>query len=494
MDLNLDRLERLVLHLPVYTRPTIHVAGTNGKGSVSAYLSYILSFSQPPLKVGRYNSPHLLVPYDCITVNNEPISAEAYAAARTVIEDLDEKHETKLTSFELLTLTALYVFEEEKVDVAVVEVGMGGRLDATNIIPTSAILASSLTSVDLDHQAFLGPTVSHIAKEKAAIARSGRPFIIGKQRHDEVYNIAQAVIAEKGAFLLPAVNVSLRTWNPQVDGEKSNFSLRNFTEPPHQPISCRLPCFNDSLHALLPLYGNHQLDNVGVALGVISSLFTHTPAELVSQLDLRSRLTPQTIACGIRATRWIGRLSFHVISDPPANIHSESRNTVVLVDGAHNPASSQSLGDYLKHLLASLSPRPRSLHLTYIVAVSHSPPRTPIQTLSPFLCLPSDNIPEIVTRVAVLRFSPPQGMPWIKSVPPSELQQVVSSLLPGAGIKVTSDDEEVGTQGVENEHLIDALKWAVNGALDESLIVVAGSLYLVADFYRYRDRLGNRGL
>ena len=489
IDLSLDRVQHLVHHLPAYTRPTIHIAGTNGKGSVSAFLSHILSSSQPPLKVGRYNSPHLLTPHDCITIHNVPISQDVYTTARAVIEDADKEHKTKISSFELLTLTALSVFEEVKVDIAVVEVGMGGRLDATNIIPTSAIIASALTSVDLDHQAFLGPTVSHIAKEKAGIARPGRPFIIGSQKHGEVRDIVQAVVAEVGGILLPAIDVSKRGWDPELDGEPSSFSLSasSFKGPPHQPISCRLPCFDDKLNASLPLCGDHQLDNLGVALGVISSLFTTAPPELVSQIGLKSKFTLQTIADGIRATRWPGRLSFHPISVPSSDSPSGLKKAVVLVDGAHNPASSQTLADYLSNLISVLSPRPKRLQLTYIIALSHSPPKTPAQTLSPFLPLPSlkstdSNSPEMASRIALLRFTPPEGMPWIKPVPPSELQQVVSNLAPGVETWVAGDDENVGTGELGNKHLLEALRWAVGGGCD--LIVVVGSLYLVADFYR----------
>ncbi|KAF8333395.1 Mur ligase [Amanita rubescens] len=488
IDLTLDRLRCIVEHLPAYTRPTIHIAGTNGKGSVSAYLSHILSSSQSSLKVGRYNSPHLLAPHDCITINNVPIPVEVYDAASAVIDEADKTHKTKMTRFELLTLIALHVFEEAKVDVAVVEVCMGGRLDATNIIPTSVILASALTSVDLDHQTFLGPTVSHIAKEKAGIARPGRPFVIGKQKYSEVHDIVQSVVAESGGVLLPAVDVSRRSWDPELDGEQFSFSLRpgNLKEPPHQPISCRLPCFGDDLNALLPLFGDHQLDNLGVALGVISSLLTHAPAELAAQICPQSNLTLQSIVDGIRATRWPGRLSFHTISVPPSDSRSDPKKAIVLVDGAHNPASSQSLGDYLSYLISILSPRPKRLQLSYIIALSHSPPKTPAQTLLPFLPLSlkrTRDSPEIVTKAALLRFTLPEGMPWIEPVAPSELQHVVSNLVPG--VETWGDDEKGGSAGdLKTEQMLDALRWAVSGSCDENLIVVVGSLYLVADFYR----------
>ncbi|KIL61925.1 hypothetical protein M378DRAFT_814098 [Amanita muscaria Koide BX008] len=504
IDLSLVRLQQLVQHLPLYTRPTIHIAGTNGKGSVSAYLSHILASSQPPFKVGRYNSPHLVVVHDCITIDNKPITPGAYNTERSLVEEADKQHETALSSFELLTLTAFQIFEREKVDVAVVEVGMGGRLDATNILPTSVILASALTAVDLDHQAFLGPTVAHIAKEKANIARPGRPFIIGRQKHPEVDSVVQDVVAEQRGILLPSVQVSQREWDLDLDGEKPIFSLDpdKFEEPPHLPISCHLPCFNGTLRTLLPLFGDHQLDNLGIALGVISSLFTHVPEEL-ALLDFPSKITLQSIGDGIRATRWPGRLSFHTIDIATAG----HKRAVVLLDGAHNSASSQTLSDYLVHIVSTLSrgprhptekstralpPSPRRLRLTYILALSHSPPKTPLETLSPLLPFRSpsaDHSIQVTTRLALLRFTPPDGMPWVKSVSPSELRQVASLLAPDTETWVASEaeNENSGEQGCAD--LSAALKWAVDGrhGEDDNLVVLAGSLYLVADFYRLHE-------
>ncbi|KAF8626704.1 hypothetical protein AX15_004717 [Amanita polypyramis BW_CC] len=501
VDLTLDRVQRLVPHLATYTRPTIHVAGTNGKGSVSAYLSYILASSQPPLKVGRYNSPHLLVPRDCITIDNVVVSEDVYATVRSVIDEADGKHGTGLSSFELLTLTAFLIFEEAKVDIAVVEVGMGGRLDATNILPTSVILSSALTSVGLDHQAFLGPTVAHIANEKASIARPGRPFIVGKQRYEEVHRTVEDIVARVGAISLPAIVVSHRDWCTRLDGQYYPFSLNpeGLAKMPPQPISCQLPCFNETLNALLPLFGDHQLDNLGIALGVISSLFTHAPEELVSQLNLRPRLTLQTISEGIQGTLWPGRLSFHTISIPPLYASLESQKSVILVDGAHNLASTQALSDYLTHLVSILSPTPKCLRITYILALSHSPPKTPMQTLSPlFPFAPSvsstGDQANVTMRAALVRFTPPEGMPWVNSIAPSELREVVSTLAPGIEVWLASDSAKASSGEPRNEDLVEALKWAVSNAPDGkgnsgNLVVVAGSLYLVADFYRARRKL-----
>ena len=469
IDLSLDRLQKLVHYLPTYTRPTCHVAGTNGKGSVSALLSSILQTS-PQLSVGRYNSPHLVSIHDCIVINNKPVDPKVYTEAREKVEHTDREHGTKLSSFELLTLTALYIFEQAKLDIVVVEVGLGGRLDATNIIPDEAILVSALTAVDLDHQAFLGDTVAEIAREKAGIARKGRPFVLGLQKHPEVEDVVRSIV---GGDVVPAIRVVQRSWDENLDGSKETefaFSSSLFREPPPQPVKFSLHQLGNDVCALLPLYGEHQLDNLGIALTITSLLVTH-PSTI--QQKLQNQITRETIVRGIKSVRWPGRLSFHTLS-----VWDSSQPLVVLADGAHNPASAATLGAYVTRLL-SHGEGDKTVNITYVLALSHSPPKTPLQTLSPILppTLPPNSNLKVKVNVAVLSFSPPEGMPWVKSVPPSGLRDVVNQLVPDPEVWAAED----GSSG--SNQLTDALEWAA-GSGRSDLVVLAGSLYLVADFYR----------
>ncbi|KAF8892325.1 Mur ligase [Gymnopilus junonius] len=439
IDLSLTRLLQLLPHLP-YTRPTLHIAGTNGKGSVSALLTSILlatptSPSHPaPLHIGQFNSLHLLSVLDSITLSNVPVSQATYDKARNEVLDADRAQGTKLTNFEVLTMAALRVFENEKVDIVVLEVGMGGRLDATNVIPDDSVLVSALTAVDLDHQMFLGATVGLIAKEKAGIARKGRPFVLGRQKHEEVKEVVKATVESVGGTLVPALEVkpgegAVRWSILELDPDGADVT------PPPQPVVVTLNSFPDTpLHASLPLHGAHQLDNLGTALGVIDSLLSST-VPLATSLNLKGRISLDSIAQGIAATRWPGRLSFHTLSFPLQD--GQQKKLVVLADGAHNPASAETLGAYITHLLSlsqssTASSTPSSLTttvpITYILALSHSPPKTSLQTLSPILpptltrsasTSTSTSDLNVKTSVALLRFTPPDGMPWIKSVPPA---------------------------------------------------------------------------
>ncbi|KAJ7288128.1 Mur ligase [Mycena rebaudengoi] len=476
IDLTLQRIQSLALHLPAYTRPTCHIAGTNGKGSVSSLVSSMLSSSTPPLSIGRFNSPHLVSINDCIVINDQSVSYDVYQTTRAEVERADKEHGTSVSSFELLTLTALLIFERAQLDVVILEVGMGGRLDATNIISDDCVLVSALTAVDFDHQAFLGNSISSIAKEKASIARKGKPFILGEQPNAEVEAVVAEVVNAVGAELLYTLPVLTRPWDVSIDGQEPppfSLSIAPFIPPPPLPVRFSMPCLEHPVSALLPLHGEHQLDNLSLAVSVVSGVLMN-PA----WSSIRGRFTTDCIALGIKSAAWPGRLSFHTMTPAPS-----SAPLIVLADGAHNPASSQTLAAYLSHLTTLLqgspSSPPRPICLTFILALSDSPPKTPLQTLSPLLPFRAsqDSNIQVEVNVALVRFTPPDGMPWVKSVAPSQLRVAVETLAPGTDAWV---DESSDLGGLGR-----ALEWAAKkNEGKEGLVVVAGSLYLVADFYR----------
>ncbi|KAJ3517086.1 hypothetical protein NMY22_g14044 [Coprinellus aureogranulatus] len=513
IDLSLSRLSSLLPKLP-YTRPTIHIAGTNGKGSVSALIASIFIHTKrnPPLKVGRFNSPHLVHITDCILINDEPVDDATYLSTRDSVLQIDldvNGEDNRLTSFELLTLTALRIFETSLVDVAVIEVGMGGATDATNIIPSECILASVLTQVDLDHQAFLGNCLEEIAQTKAGIARMGKPFVLGTQRGElgegrrEVEEAVKGVVQSVGAVLKGSVEVKERK------DQRERNSKTGFNPPSATPVEFTIPTLSpDPIRTTLPLHGAHQLRNLGTALGVIQALLSPSSSPSSStpprqSLDLHSLLTVKAIQEGVKNVRWRGRLSWHTYLGTP-----------VLVDGAHNPASSQALRDYLQEI----SPESGEARITYVLALSHSPPKQPRDTLGPLLKPYAGNVK---VDVAFVPFTPPSGMPWVKYVPPSTLAGVAREILlpslpssspssppsslpsspPSSSessesnadtIWVPREGEEVGElleEGKENRWLREALDWAVSRGegKEHHLVVVAGSLYLVADFYRLNE-------
>ena len=481
MELSLERISVLLTHLPPYALPTIHITGTNGKGSVSSFVASILQASG--FTVGRFNSPHLVSVLDSIIINGEPASPDLYNDVRRMVEDVDLEFDIAATSFELLTTTALMIFESAKPDIVILEVGMGGRTDATNVISDDCVLVSALTSVDLDHQMFLGDTVSEIATQKAGIARRGRPFVIGPQKHPEVLGSVRTVIENVGADLIRADAAIVRTWLPTVDGPSEPVTPTSplpFHASTLRPITLSLPYFSDPIDAQLPLHGDHQLDNLGVAGGIISSLLSHPSS--IHQLPFQSKITPNTIATGVRSTSWNGRLSFHNV--PLSRLRPPGVGTVgleetltVLVDGAHNPSSASVLASYMSRLFESANSE--DLKLVFLLALSHSPPKTPLQTLSPLLSFKRPPNMRISVSAAALEFTPVEGMPWVRPVPYEEIRDAIRDIDGDINLWMPKDGEQTS--------VANGLLWAHEEEKVHSgngLVCLAGSLYLVADFYR----------
>ena len=194
INLGLERIKNLLKRLgnPHLNVPIIHVAGTNGKGSVCAYLSSILS--QAGYRVGRYISPHLVDWTERLSINQQPISQSDFLEVLQQVENAILPDEFPPTLFEVVTVAAWLYFAQQKVDIAVMEVGLGGRLDATNVCDYP--LVSVITSIGLDHQEYLGSTIAEIAFEKAGIIKPNCPVVVGILPPD-----AQQVIQQRATEL-----------------------------------------------------------------------------------------------------------------------------------------------------------------------------------------------------------------------------------------------------------------------------------------------------
>lgn len=173
-----------------------HVSGTNGKGSVCTYVEAALSSR---LKVGKYTSPHLITPNDTIRIGQKHINLPEYHDLAREVSSISEKYGIGATEFEIQTAVAFSAFKRHKVDVAVVEVGLGGLEDATNILQPSNVLCSAITKVGIDHEAFLGNTLSSVAKHKAGIIKARVPCVVDGTNDPDVLRVvsnhAQAVNA-----------------------------------------------------------------------------------------------------------------------------------------------------------------------------------------------------------------------------------------------------------------------------------------------------------
>jgi len=305
----LETMQALVEALghPERAFPSILVAGTNGKGSVVAYTDAVLRTAG--LRVGRYTSPHLVRVNERIAVGGRAITDRALDLAVGRVRDAADALgrsatlPAQPTFFEVLTAAALLHFAREKVDAAVLEIGMGGRLDATNVTDP---ICSAIVTVDRDHEAYLGTTLGQIAREKAGVLRRGRVTVIGPLA-DEARESVEREAAARGARL---VDASRDTVVAAEKGGQGTLVLRT-------PVAVH--------RGLRPLRGRHQRGNLAVAVRLL---------EVARESGLRFRLS--AIPKGVARARWPGRLQR--LAGRPA----------ILIDGAHNPAAARALADELR--------------------------------------------------------------------------------------------------------------------------------------------------
>ena len=450
--------------LPPIRTPAIHLAGTNGKGSVSAILESVLLVAG--LRVGRYNSPHLVEPRDAIRINGQPPSRELYDSSIATIRKEAEQRSIPVSPFELATAAAYYLFStaQPPLDIMVIECGMGGVNDATNVIPPNYVVASALTSVGLDHTSFLGNTIGAIADQKARIAVPGGLLFTSPHLHPAALDAARRVGYERATAVVqafPSVVIDTELRRP--------LSLVPFIEPAHPTIRTRLPVLidgrfvpgEDYIGTCLPLGGNHQLDNLSLALTILH-VISQDKRALSIQPQLAKIKLP-IIQYGVGLTRWEGRCSW--VRYPTSN---PDQPLPLLVDGAHNADSAATLRHYIDQL--SLD---KDVGVHFIISLSDSPGKSPDSVLRPLL-RPKD-------RVTIMDFTTPvEGMPWVKAAHKEEISEVVKAVLYESGSVDVRVESEAGTKGLQS---------VLNRAADEfksnpQLTVVCGSLYLVADVYR----------
>ena len=312
------------LENPERSFPAVVIAGTNGKGSTAATLAAILQASG--LNTGLYTSPHLIRLNERIRINGQAVSDDTFAMLHDMVDRTAERlvGEGELpwhpSFFEMMTAIAFEHFARAKVNIAVLEVGMGGRLDATNVVDS---VVSVVTDISLDHQKFLGNTVAEIAREKAGIIRPGGVVVTLPQQPQANDVIGNAILdaQARGVNAVPYV--------PPVSPASRQYATVSSASP--VPVErYPLQVMGEQITVETPLIGRHQLRNVALAIA--------TAEELARQ---GFPVTARSIETGVRNTHWPGR--FQVI---PA---STSRPQFVF-DAAHNPAGAWALRSALSTL------------------------------------------------------------------------------------------------------------------------------------------------
>ncbi len=413
--------------------PSALIAGTNGKGSTAATLASILRASG--LKTGLYTSPHLVRINERIRVNGEEIGDDDFARLHGEVDRVAELLVGKgdlpwhPSFFEMMTAIAFAYFARKRVEIAVLEVGMGGRLDATNVVEP---LVSVIADISLDHQKFLGDTVGEIAREKVGIIRPGG-VVVTLPQQPEANDVIGNTILDLGARGVSAVQ-----YVPPVSPGSAQYSVlstqrnaltaefaENAEEGEHQP-SYRYPLqvMGSEILVETGLTGRHQLRNVALAVAA---------AEELSKLGVAG-ITPQAIERGIRETRWPGR--FQVLA-------ARAGWPEIVLDVAHNPAGAWALR-------SALSERYEDRPLIFVFGAMRD------KAIS--------EMTEILFPLAERVIATRPGNP--RSASPEEIQQSASRT--GTEIEVVA---EVGT----------ALERARDSARPETVIVATGSIYLVGE-------------
>ncbi len=442
-----DGLERVRLLMRLLGKPqnsfkSVIVGGTNGKGSVSAMLDSALR--QAGHNTGLFTSPHLHTFRERIRVGGEMISPDDVAThvgqIKPIVERISRLGDPTLvpSTYELAVAVAFLYFQERGVELAILEVGLGGRLDAVNVCES---LVSALTSISLDHTEALGNTVREIAGEKVGIIKQGGVVVTAPQPA-EARKVIERVAAEKNASLTTVGReIYISTDHlPEIMADEDGVPVyQTFSVSLDVGAEAGTDAPENTLRIRLPLLGNHQQINAAVAVAVLSALVSlgmHIPQEAVIQ--------------GLRGVRWPGRLEI---------VH---RNPTVVVDGAHNVASMSKLNQALAELFHQ---RP----IVVVLGVSSGKDTGGIvEALGKWA---GSILGLLIKKVIVTRSEHPRA-----ADPDDIAEQVAAQDLP---VEVAPSAEEALKKA---EETADGLEESEYGG---PVILVTGSLFLVAEARRH---------
>ncbi|MBI5082934.1 MAG: bifunctional folylpolyglutamate synthase/dihydrofolate synthase [Chloroflexi bacterium] len=318
---DLSRMRALLARLgdPQRAVPAAHVAGTKGKGSTSALIASVMRAAG--YRVGLYTSPHLHETYERIRLNGESISSEDFASLTTELRPHFESF-SGTTTFEMLTAMAFAWFARQRCNFMVIEVGLGGRLDATNTLLPNVC---AITSISFDHTHVLGNTLAKIASEKSGIIKAGAPVVTSPQPPEAEEAIAAAAL-DRGSHLV-RVGIDWRYYREKFSLESQSFNAWKINHPP--------------LHFDLPLLGEHQVENAVTAIAMVDEL-----------RQQGFKISDEALHEGIANVKWAGR--FEVFNFP--KVHNLREAKAIVLDCAHNRDSMRRLVLAFNELFPKVTP------------------------------------------------------------------------------------------------------------------------------------------
>lgn len=404
IKLELDTILNILklLNNPQKNYHLVHIAGTNGKGSTATYIASILQ--KAGFKTGIYTSPHLVNFNERIAINGKQISNEHIVETYKAVHAADIG-KRKATFFEITTAMGFYYFSKENVDWAVIETGMGGRFDATNVINPQV---SVITNLSIEHTDYLGKTIKALAREKGGIIKQDTPVVTAVSQPSGLKTLQQIAKKRSSDLFL----------------YKKDFSARK--NPGHETYTYH-GLFKTFHHLIKPLLGDHQKENLSLALAACELIF-----ERLKETDNRYNLNTTLVKEGLLLAKWPGRLE-HVMEKP-----------LVILDGAHNLHAARVLGKYLSSTL-------KDRRLTLVLGILDD---KPYEKMLEILVPCAQNI--IITKAKIDR-----------SLEPSVLKKAAQRFTNGP-VTIIEDVKE-------------ALTHAINTSSDEDAVCVAGSLYVAGE-------------
>ncbi len=407
-----DILERL--GSPEKRFCSIHIAGTNGKGSIASYIASILSNSG--FKTGLYTSPHLIKFNERFRINGTMVSDDDVVESFLAVKDADQG-ERKATFFEISTAMAFYLFAKHSVEWAVIETGMGGRLDATNVLQPSVTVISNLS---IEHTEYLGDTLEEIAAEKGGIIKKGTPLITGVTQKSAIAVLND--IAQKKSAPVYRYGKEFNVVDIQSKTTfASEYNINLGTKFTYKGLDFLWKDMETSLS------GEHQIQNSALALAVCELLIQQKIG------DEKRKLTEDTIRKGLAATIWSGRLEY-IMQKP-----------LVLIDGAHNLDAAENLGKYLKKYHSS--------NRTMIIGILKD---KPYKEMLQYMLPDANRI--IFTRPKIDRSLDPECLKDF----------AINRMNVSAKIDII-------------ENVEDAVEYAIKSTSEKNCICIAGSLYVAGE-------------
>ncbi|CAH8277793.1 unnamed protein product [Arabidopsis lyrata] len=447
---DLSRMKRLMLrlHNPHSKYKVVHVAGTKGKGSTSAFVSNILRAGG--YSVGCYSSPHILSIKERISCNGEPVSASTlndhFYSIKPILEQSIQEENGSLSHFEILTGIAFSLFEKENVDIAVIEAGLGGARDATNVIESSNLAASVITTIGEEHMAALGGSLESIAEAKSGIIKHGRPVVLGGPFLPHIEGILRSKAASMLSSVILASNIGSSS---SIKGiiNKNGFGLCQSCDIVIQNEKDDKPIVELS-DVNLRMLGHHQLQNA----------VTATCVSLCLRDQGCGRVTDEAIRIGLENTRLLGRSQFLT---PKEAETLQLPGATVLLDGAHTKESARALKDMIKKDFAEK-------RIVFVIAMASD---------KDHVSFAKELLTGLKPEVVILTEADIGG---------AKIRSTSSSVLKESWIKAADELGSGSMEASENKTVLDSLKLAYKilsddrSSSDSGMVIATGSLHIVS--------------